>query len=230
MHFLSLLIASYIFIPIAYSQFGLFFSESLGPDPSLYSAFDPTLHLEESRVGDASSPYPMTELNSDLFSDQNSEPYQTTQPAPNLFLDEDVTLNPMLDSEPSFFLSNNIFCDDYNDNANANDFEFFGKFRRRDSCSSLGMGEDVPSGGSNQEPQFDLEKLIQFLQRPIPVFEASPDICPARMYGSSNTPVCDVPDITNTAVTPSQPESYLLENVYSGVFDFMFCIRSQEAC
>lgn len=218
MHLLSLPAASCIFIPIAYSQFDLFFPEIFGPDPSLHLAFDPTLRLEESNVEDASSPYLMSGLSFDLFSDQNSEPYQTTQPEPNLFLDEDVALNPMLESEQSSFLSNNIFCDDYS--ANANDFEFFGKFRRRDPCSSLVMGPDVPPIGSNQETQFDLDRLIQFLQRPTPSFEASPEICPAKIYGSSNTPVCDVPGITNTVVVPGQPESSLLQNVYSGVLMF----------
>lgn len=209
MHFLSLLFTSCIFLPIGYSQFNLFSPDTFEPDPSVQFAFDPTHLLEQPSIGNTNSPDLATDLNSDLFSNQDIEL------GSNFFLDNDVGPNQMLGSDPSSFLSENIFCDD--NGVNANDFQLFGKIRRRDSCSTLLAGSAVQKDESDQETQIDLDKLVQFLQRPMPNFERSLDICPSKLYGLSNVPICDVPDITNFADTSSETGSTLLQNIYSGV-------------
>lgn len=208
MHFSSVLFTSCILLPIGHSQSDIFSFDSFEPDPSIQLAFDLTHLLDEPTVGDMNSPDLMTDLNYDLFSDKD------TELGSNFFLDDDVEPNPLLESDPSSFLSNNFFCDD--NSFNANDFQLFGKIRRRASCSTLLAAEAVQQGGSNQDTYIDLDKLVQFLQRPLPVFEKLPDICPSKLYGLSNTPVCDVPDITNFAEIPTG--STLLQNIYSGVF------------
>lgn len=210
MHFLSLLFTSCVSIAIGYSQFNLFSPDSSNLDPSVQLAFDPTYLLEGPSVGDTNSPDLMTDLNSNLF------PHKDTQLEANFFLDDDVGLNPLLESEPSSFLSDDFFCDD--NSVNNNNIQLFGKIRRRDSCSTLLVGQALQQGGPDQDTQIDLDKLVQFLQRPMPVFEKSPDICPSNIYGLSNTPVCDVPDLTNFADTSSQTGSTLLQNIYSGVW------------
>ena len=211
---MSLLFTSYIFLPIGYSQFNLFFPDSSEPDPAVQFAFDPTHLLDEPSLGNTNSPDLTTDLNSDLFSNQD------TELGSNFFLDNDVGPNQMLESDPSSFLSDNIFCDD--NGIDANNFQLFGKIRRRDSCSTLLAGSAIQQGGSDQDTQIDLDKLVQFLQRPMPNFERSLDICPSKLYGLSNIPICDVPDITNFADGPSETGSTLLQNIYSGVLGIRF--------
>lgn len=222
MHFLNLLFISCSSIPFCYSQFNLFFAEQQELDHSLHLGFDQTLFLDEPIVGDTSSVDLITELNSNLFSDQETGPYHMPELESSLFPDDNVGLNPMIGSEQSSILTDDISCGA--GIANHNDIQLFRKARRRDfSCSVFLVGEALQPFGSNEESQFDLDKLIQFLKRPIPVFEPSPDICSSMIYGLSNTPVCEVPGITNVAGI-SSPIGSVLQSVYSGMLLYDLCL------
>lgn len=225
MQFLNLLLAFWISIPTGHSQPDLFFPENFELDPSLHLAFDPTLLVDEPRVGETNSLDVMPELNSNLLPDENAESYQMTEPEMNWFLDDDVGPNPITGSDTSSFLTDNIFCDA----GDADDGQLFGKIRRRDSCSSLLVGqapqpggqvpqpgEQVPRPDPNRGSSPNLEQIFQFLQRPVPMFEPSLGSCPSKYFGLSNTPVCEVPGITNIGVATGQAGSSL-EYVYSGM-------------
>lgn len=209
---MSFLWSLWTYAAIIYSQPDLSFPDNIEPDLSPYFTFDPTLFSDEPTIGDTNSNDMMTELNPNFFPAPNTEPYEMTQLAPNLFLDDDAGLDPIVEADPSSFVADSILCDA----DTANDVQLFGKIRRRDSCSPFVVGQIVPGAGSTKDGQFDLERIFQYLQRPIPVFEPSPEICPGRTFGISNTPVCDVPGVTKVAVTPGLTGSSL-DNVYSGV-------------
>ena len=219
MHFLSFLSTIWIFISIGKSQLDSFFSENF--EPSTHLAFDPMFLMDEPSFGETNSFDFINELDTDIFSDINDEPYQIAESGSNFFLDDGFELNPIIESDPSFFVADNMFCDA----DGANDVQLFGKIRRQDSCSALLVGQAV------QEDESDIrnspvgrelirlreEILLPYLRRPLPIFEPSPNICPPRDFGSSNIPVCEVPLTTSVTVTPPGQRGYILGNVYSGV-------------
>lgn len=112
----------------------------------------------------------------------------TTEPDPNSYLAENVNLPDMTGStglDSDFLVSNDDTCDvQY-----VNYPQLLGKVRRRGaSCKTPTTGEDQGSNEPTEQSLFDSNEISDF--RIFRMYPKIPDLCPARIFGASNTPVC----------------------------------------
>lgn len=147
------------------------------------SSIDPEFLVNQGRLDDTT----------DLFADVS-----TTDPVSIL---NDATLegtNPLDQwSEPdsSFLLTNNL----------CGDTSLFNKIRRGDTCRPPAGQIDQPGQSGNEEKSpnsddgFNFNQFLNYRPKPS-FFKVDSDLCPAKFFGSSTTPVCH--DIKNVIGTP----------------------------
>lgn len=168
------------------------------PDPILFSdaSRDVTLFQNEN-LADRPIESPL-----DFFLDDNDWWSSLTELDPNLshtdnggwesgvlFADQDDP-KQRLGTESSFLLGSDFGCDI----SDAENTSLFGKVRRRKSCPVPFVGQaenpdqskhdpNAPSSGNTPRPNSYAAVLNEFLFR-------NPTICPSRVFGLSNIPVC----------------------------------------